>query len=99
MLTVSVSFESGSIMKTFITYFTLVCAVITVLSLMFLKLLFKVCTELTGVALKFLTVVFLEVYCKLPLASKPFATVFHHALKSWVFSMHDLMGLEFAFEM
>ena len=56
MLAVSVPFESRSIMKTFVTCFTLVCTVIAMFALVLLQLFFQVSSKITGIALKYLTV-------------------------------------------
>ena len=43
----------------------------------------------------FNTVMFLDMYCELPLAPEPFPAVLNHTLESWVFFMNDLVSLYF----
>ena len=80
-------------MKTFVARFTLICTVIAMFSLVLLQLFFQVSRKVTGIALKYLTVMFLDMYCELPLTHEPFPTVLNHTLESWVFPMNDLVGL------
>ena len=90
---VSVSFESRPIVKTFIAYSTLICTVVTMFPLVLLELFFQVSSKITSIALKYVAVVFLNMYCELPLAHEPLATIFDHTLEGQVFSMNDLVSL------
>ena len=93
--TVLVPFESGSIVKAFVACFTLICTVIAMFSLVLLQMFFQVSWKVTGVALKYLTILFLDMYCELPLTHEPFPAVLHHTLESWVFPVNDLVGFLF----
>ena len=90
---VSVPFESGSIMKTFVARFTLICTVIAMFSLVLLQLFFQVVEKSQVSHLNTLPFMFLDMYCELPLTPEPFPAVLNHTLGSWVFPMNDLVGL------
>ena len=69
------------------------------LELVLLQMLPVVCTVVTSITFKYVSLMFFYMYSELPFMTKPFATVLGHALKGWILMVYYFVSFQFTLKM